>query len=472
MIWDEMTGSLDFTSLRSLYAENATTPEEVIRAVYRRIGARGDDHVWIHLVPEEEARATARQIASKVPRSAPLFGLPCAIKDNIDVPGLPSTSAFPPSKRVATSTGRTVQRLLDAGAVVIGKTNMDQLAIGLVGVRSPYGVAKNAFNSAFIPGGSSAGSGVAVAAGLVSFALGNDAAGSGRVPAAFNNVVGVKPTPGLVSNTSVVGGGTAKSLETISVFALTVEDGMNVLRLIAGYDPDDLFSRTEARNCDLSPRAAPKGFCFAVPHASDLVFFGDDDAAGLFETAVARMEKLGGTAVEIDYSVFMEAQKLLYEGPFLAERNVSLAPMIAGREEALHPATRTILEAAGEWTAQDTYKAIHRLAELKRDARRLLAETDFFVLPTTPTIYQVREVEADPIALNARLGTYTNFVNLMGYCGVAVPNGFRSDGLPLGVTILAEEFAEARAAAVAAAFHRSVGITLGATGASYPSKPS
>ncbi len=241
MAWDEMTGSLDFATLHRHYANSVLRPEDVVRAVYRRIAARGEDHVWIYLVPEEEALAAARHVARTLPPSAPLFGLPCAIKDNIDVPGLPSTSAFPPSRRIAERTGPAVLRVLEAGAIVIGKTNMDQLAIGLVGVRSPYGVARNPFDPAFIPGGSSAGSGVAVGAGLVSFALGNDAAGSGRVPAAFSNVVGIKPTPGLVSNTAVVGGGTAKSLETISVFALTVNDGMSVLRLIAGYDPDDLF---------------------------------------------------------------------------------------------------------------------------------------------------------------------------------------------------------------------------------------
>jgi allophanate hydrolase len=404
-------------------------------------------------------------VAAALPASAPLFGLPCAIKDNIDVPGLPSTNAFPPSRRIAATTGPAVQRLLDAGAIVIGKTNMDQLAIGLVGVRSPYGVARNAFDPAFVPGGSSAGSGVAVGAGLVSFALGNDAAGSGRVPAAFNNVVGVKPTPGLVSNTAVVGGGTAKTLETISIFALTVGDGMDVLRLIAGYDPDDLFSKTEARFCNLAAQHAPERFRFAVPNARDLVFFGDADAARLFEAALARLESLGGTAVEVDYAVFMQAQQLLYEGPFLAERNVSIEPMIVGHEDALHPATKAILATARDWTARDAYRAIHRLAQLKRDARRLLAGTDVFVVPTTPTIYRVAEVEAEPLLLNARLGTYTNFVNLMGMCGIAVPSGFRADGLPLGITVLADAFAEAKAAAIAAAFHRATGLTLGATGA-------
>jgi allophanate hydrolase len=361
-----------------------------------------------------------------------------------------------------------VRRLIDAGAIVIGKTNMDQLAVGLVGTRSPYGVARNAFDARFIPGGSSAGSGVAVGAGLVAFALGNDAAGSGRVPAAFNNVVGVKPTPGLVSNTAVAGGGTAKSLETLSIFGLTTEDAMHVLRLVAGYDPEDLFSKPEARYCDLSPRPLPAAFRFAVPKPSDRVFYGDRDAQRLFEAAIARLERLGGVAVEIGYGVFDAAQRLLYEAPFLTERAVSVEAMIAGHEAALHPVTRKILQSAESWSARDAWRAIHELARLKREARRLLVDTEVFVVPTTPTIYTIEEVEADPIALNARLGAYTNFVNLMGMCGVAVPSGFRADGMPQGVTILAEGFAEARAASIAAAFHRATGLPLGATGARYP----
>lgn len=468
MDWDPLHGSLDFRTLRALYARRALSPRDVVAAVYRRIAARGDDRVWIHLVPEQKALADAARIEATLDPSAPLYGLPCGIKDNIDVPGLPSTSAFPPSRRIAPGTGPAVSRLLDAGAIVIGKTNMDQFGVGLVGVRTPYGVARNAFDGAFIPGGSSSGSGVAVGAGLVSFALGNDAAGSGRVPAAFNNVVGVKPTPGLVSNTAVVGGGTARTLETISVFGLTVDDGMQVLRLIGGHDPDDPFSKPESRHCDLGPCAAPARFRFALPRSSDLQFFGDGDAAILFESSVARLERLGGTAVEVDYGVFMEAQRMLYEAPFLAERNAVIEPIVRGREDSLHPATRAVLASAKDWSAKDAYRAIHRLAELARDARRLLAGTDVFAVPSTPTIYRVAEVEAEPILLNARLGTYTNFVNLMGLCGIASPAGFRADGLPLGLTLLGPAFTEAKVAAIAAAHHRATGLTLGATGNAHP----
>lgn len=462
MAWSPESGSLDFATLRAAYASGGLTPQDVIHAVYDRIAARGDDRVWIHLVPREEALKRCALIAKTVPRDAALWGLPCAIKDNIDVPGLPTTSGFPPSRRIAETTGLAISRVLDAGAIAIGKTNMDQLAVGLVGVRSPYGVARNAFNGDFVPGGSSSGSGVAVGAGLVSFAFGNDAAGSGRVPAAFNNVVGIKPTPGLVSNTSVFGGGTARTLETLSVFALTVADGMHVLRLVAGYDPADLFSKREADGCPLDTGPLDASFRFGVPRANQLEFFGDADAAKLYQGAIRRLESLGGRVVEFDYTPFDAAQRMLYEGPFLAERKAVVDDVVRGHEAALHPVTAEILATAQDWTAVDAYRAIHKLAMLKREARSAFERMDVMLLPTTPTIYRVAEVEADPIRLNARLGTYTNFVNLMEMCGTAIPAGFRRDGLPLGITILAPPFKDAVAATIATAAQEKSGLPLGA----------
>jgi allophanate hydrolase len=438
-----------------------------VNAVYGRIAKRGDDHVWIHLVPHENALRQAAALEKRSSRG-PLWGVPCAIKDNIEVPGLPSTSGLPPLRKIAASTGRAVQRILDAGAIVIGKTNMDQLAVGLVGVRSPYGVARNAFNGDFIPGGSSSGSGVAVGAGLVSFALGNDAAGSGRVPAAFNNVVGIKPTPGMISNTSVCGRGTAKSLETLSIFTLTVADGMEVYRLMSGYDPEDWFSKREADNCDLTLRTVEAPFQFAIPRPSQMQFFGDREAERLYGENVKQLEKLGGRVKEIDYTPFDEAQRMLYEGPFLAERQASVEDLIKGHEADLHPVTRVILSASMHWSAVDAYRSIHKLAELKRVARGLLADCDAMLVPTAPTIYTVAEVEADPIRLNAKLGTYTNFVNLMEMCGVAVPGGFRGDGMPLGVTILGESFKDGIAASIAARLQRANALPLGATRVPFP----
>ena len=468
MRWSPESGSLDFETLGAAYASGALAPHDVVHAVYDRIAARGEDHVWIHLVPREDALARCDVIVKTVPRDAPLWGLPCAIKDNIDVPGLPTTSGFAPSRRIAETSGLAIDRVLASGAIVIGKTNMDQLAIGLVGVRSPYGVARNAFDGAFVPGGSSSGSGVAVGAGLVSFAFGNDAAGSGRVPAAFNNVVGVKPTPGLVSNTSVFGGGTARTLETLSVFGLTVADGMKVLRLVAGYDPADLFSKREADGCNLDPSPLGAPFRFGVPRESQLEFFGDADAARLYAQSVRRLERLGGKAVTFDYTPFDTAQRMLYEGPFLAERKAVVDDLVRGHESSLHPVTKAILATAQDWTAVDAYRAIHKLAGLKRQARGAFKHMDVMLVPTTPTIYRTAEVEADPITLNARLGIYTNFVNLMEMCGVAVPAGFRRDGMPLGVTILALPFQDGTAAAIAAAAHRAADLPLGATSTPHP----
>jgi allophanate hydrolase len=460
-------GSLALPVLSRLYREGRLRPSEIVEAVHARIAARGEDHVWIHLVPRDEALARARALETEGPGPSPLWGVPFSVKDCNDVPGLPTTNALPAMRYVATATGPAVERLLAAGAVCLGKTNMDQLGTGLVGVRTPYGVARNPFSAAHVPGGSSSGSAVSVSAGLASFSLANDAAGSGRVPCGFTNTVGVKPTPGLVSNRCVSGGGCVKTLETVSVVALTVEDGMEALRAVAGFDEEDPFSRPEADGVDLGLGEVPGRFRFGVPAGEGLRFFGDGEAARVFADAVALLKALGGEPVAADWAPFEETQRLLYEGPFVAERTLSLAPLLERHREDLHPVTRAILEGGRSWSATDLFRAMHRVAELKRDARALWRRGDVLLVPTAPTIPTIAEVEADPIGLNARLGTYTNFVNLMGLCGVAVPAGFRADGLPSGVTFLAPSWREAKAAAVARAFHRSLGGPLGATGIPY-----
>ena len=467
--WTAQTGSLDLATLAQDYASGALTPSAVIEAVYQRIAARGRDHVWIHLVAREDALAAARALESRGYDGRPLWGVPFSVKDCNDIPGLPTTNALPEGRYIAETTGQAITRLFDAGALLIGKTNMDQFGIGLVGMRTPYGACSSVFDEEFISGGSSSGSAVSVAAGLASFSIGNDAAGSGRVPAAFNNIVGIKPTPGLVSNACVSGGGCVKTIETLSVFSLTVEDGMRVLKLIAGYDPTYPFSRPEADAVPLDIEPAPSAFRFGVPKGEALRFFGDAEAARLFAEAVGRMRALGGEPVEVDFDAFEETQRLLYDGPWIAERALTLDPILAAHREAIHPVTREILEKSGQYSALDTFRAIHRLAELKCAMRPVWDDIAVLMVPTTPTIYRKREIAADPIALNARLGVYTNFANLMGLCGVATPNGFRADGLPLGVTFLAPGFAEARAAGIAAAFHRRAGLPLGASKNPMPS---
>ncbi|WP_224702102.1 allophanate hydrolase [Devosia aquimaris] len=466
--WSPTSGSLDLTTLTEAYATGALTPTQVISAIYDRIDARGEDHVWIHLVSRADALAAAAALEAEGYDGRPLWGIPFSVKDCNDIIGLPTTNALPEGAYVADSSGQAITRLFDAGAILIGKTNMDQFGIGLVGMRTPYGACSSVFNPDYISGGSSSGSAVSVAAGLASFSIANDAAGSGRVPAAFNNIVGIKPTPGLVSNACVSGGGCVKTIETLSVFALTVEDGMAVTRLIAGYDPSYPFSRPEADDVPLVPVPPPAAFKFGIPKGDALRFFGDAEAERLFGEAVARAEAMGGTAVPVDFTPFEETQRILYEGPWISERALSLDAVLARHGEAIHPVTRQILSKSGGFTALDTFAAIHRIAELKRDTRAVWDEIAVLMVPTTPTIYSKAEIAADPIALNARLGIYTNFVNLMGLCGVAVPNGFRADGLPQGVTFLAPGFAEARAAGIAAAFHRRTGLNLGAFDNPYP----
>ena len=467
--WTAAGGSLDLACLAALYARGDLTPADVVDAVYDRIEAGPETHAWIHLVPRDAALACARAVMQWPDDRAksPLWGMPFSVKDCNDVPGMPTTNAFAPTAYLATRTGQAIQRLLDAGAICLGKVNMDQFGIGLVGMRTPYGACSSVFDPAYISGGSSSGSAVSVGIGHVSFSIANDAAGSGRVPAAFNNIVGLKPTPGLVSNTCVTGGGCVKTIETLSVFALTGEDAQAVLQTIAGYDITDPFSKRHADAVDLSWRAAPAQFRFGTPSEPYLRFFGDRDAERLYQAGIERLQAMGGVRVDVDFTPFEETQKILYEGAWIAERGLALDDTVARYADAMHPVTRRIVATGSDYTAKDTFRAIHRVAELKCQTRPVWQSIDTLVVPTTPTIYRQAEIEADPIALNARLGIYTNFVNLMGLCGAAVPAGFRGDGLPLGMTFLGASFTEATQMSLGAAFHRAQGLRLGASAHPY-----
>jgi allophanate hydrolase len=459
-----MPFSLDFTSLSRAYAEGTANPVSVIREIAGRIAARGDDAVWISRVADDALLAAAatleRRAAAQGIAALPLYGLPFAVKDNIDVSGLATTAACPGFAYRPTRSGPVVERLIEAGALLVGKTNLDQFATGLVGVRSPYGVPRNPFDPAFIPGGSSSGSAVAVAAGLVAFALGTDTAGSGRVPASFNNIVGLKPTRGLVSTRGVVPA--CRSLDCVSIFALTVPDATVVLEVIRGADPEDDQSRAPPAGFACCLGATPRGFRFGVPLPAQREFFGNSDAAQLFETAIARLEALGGAAVTVDLDPFLDAGSLLYQGAWLAERMMAIDAAIAGRRELLHPVTRDIIAGGAAFSAADIARDRDRLAELRRQTEPVWRRIDLMLLPTTGTIYRVAEIAAEPFALNARLGHYTNFTNLLDLSAIAVPNGFQSNGLPAGVTLLAPAFHDPLIAAVAAAFQAQTGLRPGA----------
>jgi allophanate hydrolase len=449
-------------SLVAAHRTGARSPEQTVAQCFARIRAHADPAVFITLRAEDEALAEARALAGTDP-GRPLYGVPVAVKDNIDVAGLPTTAACPAFAYRPGKDATVIARLKRAGAIVIGKTNLDQFATGLVGVRSPYGIPRNPLRPDLIPGGSSSGSAVAVAAGLVPLALGSDTAGSGRVPAGFNNIVGLKPSPGLVPNTGIVPA--CRSLDCASIFALTTDDAWTALAAIAGPDPGDAYSRDRPLG---TPGAVAPGTKLGVPLPGQRLFFDDRASAAAYEAALARLTRLGIAIEEIDIEPFYETARLLYEGPWLAERYLVARGVITSAPDAMHPVTREIILGGARVTAADAFAAFHQLEDLRRSADATFHAVDALALPTMPTVYTVRQVLADPIQLNSRLGTYTNFVNLLGLAGLALPATMRDDGAPFGLTLLAPGGRDAELASLGRVFHADTGLALGATGEAQP----
>jgi len=441
----------------------AATPVETVVRTYARIRAHADPALFISLREEAAAVAEAKALTAAGAEGRPLYGIPVAIKDNIDVEGLPTTAACPAFAYKPARDATAVARLRRAGAIVVGKTNLDQFATGLVGVRSPYGIPRNAINPALIPGGSSSGSAVAVAAGLVPLALGTDTAGSGRVPAGLNNIVGLKPSLGLISTAGVVPA--CRSLDCVSIFGLTTDDCSAALAAIAGPDPADPYSRTRPLG---AVGAVGEGLRLGVPVAGQRVFFGDPAAANAYDQAIARAAALGAQIVEVDIEPFYRTARLLYEGPWVAERYIVLKSLLASSPDSIHPVTRDIIVKGARPTAVDTFAAFYELEELRRICDAVFQTISALLLPTAPTVYTVDQVLADPIQLNSRLGTYTNFVNLLDLCGLALPSSMRADGMPFGITLLAPGRHDALLASFGRAFHADTGLPLGALGLPQP----
>lgn len=459
-----VAASLDFTSLRAAYAAGLD-PADTVREVYRRIAAAGDPGIFITLVPEESAIAAAGALPDRS-ESTPLWGVPFAVKDNIDVAGLPTTAACPDFAYAPAETAPAVARLLAAGAILIGKTNLDQFATGLVGVRSPYPPPLNAFDPAVVPGGSSSGSAVAVARGLVSFALGTDTAGSGRVPAALNNLVGLKPTLGLVPTRGVVPA--CRTLDCVSVFALTVDDAAAACSAMAGVDPLDPYSRPGPAPTASAPPPRP---VLAIPRDEDLFFDGDAAAALAWAAMVDVARGVGAVLVPVDLRPFLETAKLLYDGAFVAERYAAIRGFIEAKPDSIHPVTRQIIEGARRFSAADAFDARYRLAEMARLTAPVWAGTDAMLVPSIPRPMTVAELEADPVVPNAKLGTYTNFVNLLDLCALAVPGPFRLDGFPAGATLIAPRGRDTALASLGRALHAAAGTPLGKTAWPHPPLP-
>src|SRR5216683_3465121 len=433
------------------------SPAQTVARSFARIRDHNDPAIFIRLRDEKEALAEAEGLTAKEGARLPLYGVPVAVKDNIDVAGLPTTAACPAFSYLPSHDATAVARLRAAGAIIIGKTNLDQFATGLVGVRSPYGIPNNPMRGDLIPGGSSSGSAVAVSAGLVPLALGTDTAGSGRVPAMLNNIVGLKPSLGLVSTAGLVPA--CRTLDCVSVFSLTVDDAMTALIAMAGPDGADPFSRNRTM---AAMTAFPKLLRLGVPRNGQLIFFGDKASEKAYGDALKRWTALGADLVEFDLEPLYETARLLYEGPWVAERYLVIRNLLASSPDSIHPVTREITIAGARLSAADTFSALYRLQALRRIAERGFAHIDALVLPTAPTVYSTAQVLANPIELNSRLGTYTNFVNLLDLCGLALPAAIRSDGIPFGITLLAPAGNDAQRASIGRVFHADTKLTMGA----------
>lgn len=459
---DLSTLSFDLTTLQAAYRDAGVTPAEVLVEALRRIG---DDphHAWIHVRPRADLLADAAALAGRDATTLPLYGVPFAVKDNLDLASVPTTAGCPDYAYVPAASAFVVQRLVEAGAIPIGKANLDQFATGLNGTRSPYGACRNAFDARHVSGGSSSGSAVSVALGQVSFSLGTDTAGSGRVPAAFNHLVGLKPTLGLLSGGGLVPA--CRSLDTISVFGLLAEDVHRVFAVAHGFDAADPFSR----------RAEPHGFDFGraatvrlgIPPAAQREWFGNGAYAQAFDAALAHAQALGAELVEIDFEPFLETAQLLYGGPWVAERYQAIRDFIEARPEALFPVTREITQGGKAPLAADAFAAQYRLRALARRCHAVWSQVDAVLTPTAPTHPTLDELQSAPIERNTELGHYTNFMNLLDCAAVAVPAGFTTAGLPFGVTLFAPAHQDVPLLHLAARWQQALtgrAATLGTTG--------
>ncbi|MBL8381156.1 MAG: allophanate hydrolase [Burkholderiales bacterium] len=453
----DSSAPLTLLDYRALYAGGAR-PADVLGALATRLAAMGGDAAWISLADPASVRAAAEELAERRAAGAnlPLYGVPFAVKDNIDVAGMDTTAgcvafAYRPARHAT-----VVERLVAAGAVPLGKTNLDQFATGLNGTRSPYGAVPNSFDARYVSGGSSSGSAAVVARGLVPFALGTDTAGSGRVPAGFNNIVGLKPTRGIISNHGVVPA--CRSLDCVSIFALTVDDAQAVLDVAAVADPADAYSRAR----DAGTIAFPARPRIGVPRP--LEFFGDHVQQAAFDAALARLAQWPAEIVPVDFAPFAEAAALLYQGPWVAERMAATEALMRANPAAVHPVVREVISLADRYSALDAFRGAYRLEELRSQTRPLWQTIDFLLVPTAPTIHTIAAMLADPVARNSELGVYTNFVNFLDLAALALPASLRTDGLPFGVTAIAPAMSEAALVAFGRRWHARSQLPLGATG--------
>ena len=451
-----MTGKT-LAAWRQLIAKNSDAVLTLLKEHIHTLSI--EDNAWLMIASETQLQAQWDALIPRYrdnPDALPLFGIPFAVKDNVDVAGWPTTAACPAFEYIAKRDATAVARLKAAGAIVIGKTNLDQFATGLVGTRSPYGAVANTFNADYVSGGSSSGSASVVARGLVPFAFGTDTAGSGRVPAGFNNIVGLKPTKGWLSAKGVVPA--CRLNDTLSVFALTVDDAFYIASLAGGVDPEDAYSRS---NPATAPAALPQNPVLAIPEV--LNFFGDTQAQAAWEKALDALCDGGATLRPIDFSAFSQLAEQLYQGPWVAERTAAVGDMLQHPEQ-MDPTVYTIVSAGLNYSAVDAFKAEYLRAELAQKIHQALADVDALVVPTSPTIHTLEEMKQEPIRFNSQFGTYTNFTNLADLSALALPAPLRDDGLPAGITLIAPAWHDRALADFGLRWQQQLALPLGATG--------
>lgn len=428
--------NLNIEILRQKYIDKTLSIKEVLSSIKDKIEETKDHNIWIYTLNDKELEPYIKNLENKSPKDLPLYGIPFAVKDNIDLENITTTAGCKEYAYTPNESSYVVNELIKAGAIPIGKTNLDQFATGLVGTRSPYGECKNSIDPEYISGGSSSGSAVSVALEMASFSLGTDTAGSGRVPAAFNNLIGLKATKGVISTSGVVPA--CRSLDCVTIFAKTLPEIQSVFKIANSYDKKDIYSREyQEKNIEIK-----ENFTFAIPQKKDLKFFGDTQAQELFFKAVEKFESLGGKAVEIDYKPFDESANLLYSGPWVTERFIAIKDMITKTPQFVESTVRAIIENGDKIDAVNYFQSEYILKKNRKIADEIFNTYDFMLTPTTGTIYKIDEVNNDPIALNTNLGYYTNYMNLLDLSAIAVPAGFRENKLPFGVTIVANKFEE------------------------------
>lgn len=455
------TVDMTLQGLREHYNNLDFTPAQLMAALRER-ASQTDNPIWIYPLTEAELLPYVERLHTLDRETAPLWGVPFAIKDNIDLAGVPTTAGCEAFRYVPQQSATVVTLLLEAGALPLGKTNMDQFATGLVGTRSPWGACRNAFDPSIISGGSSSGSAVAVALGLASFSLGTDTAGSGRVPASLNNLVGLKPSRGLFSNRGVVPA--CRSLDCVSVFALNSDDANTVFDVAARFDPSDSYARKNPyTNSGRYYKAGNPNSVLGIPAQESLAFFNNQEANTLFSHCCDQLREAGFTLKEIDFSPFIEAAQLLYQGPWVAERWLATQSIITDNPEAMLPVIQNIIAKGNSASATDTFTAQYQLQALKQRADKQLQTVDAIITPTNGTYYAIDDVNRDPIPLNSNLGYYTNFMNLLDYSAVAVPVGFYRNTVGFGITLFHQAMQDKKLLSISASLQNLFKLPAGTT---------